>query len=158
MSDYVSRVESWNDSLQGPIAICGWSMGGLVALMAAVNGRCAKLILIEGSAPGEVQGFDSSIEPRIAAFDSEQVYGAFPEGIPSRPESQFARDERKRGISVPLLPCPTLVISGKNHPVDRGSALAEFYDARHDPFPDLDHWQLLTNDSVKSSIREFLGL
>lgn len=158
MADYASRVLDAAEHLPSPLALCGWSMGGLVALMAAQDSRCAHLVLIEASAPGEVQGFDPSIQPRVAAFDSESVYGAFPPGIRSRPESQYARDERKRGISIPELPCPTLVISGKNHPVDRGSDLAGFYEAKLVEFPHLDHWELITSDSVKESIRDFLGV
>ena len=158
MADYASRVIHAAEPLPRPLALCGWSMGGLVALMAAQESRCAYLVLIEASAPGEVQGFDLSIQPRVEAFDSESVYGAFPPGVPSRSESQYARDERKRGISIPELPCPTLVISGKNHPVDRGTDLAAFYGAKLVEFPHLDHWELITTDSVKDSIRDFLGL
>jgi pimeloyl-ACP methyl ester carboxylesterase len=157
MADYAFRVLRAAQKLPNPLALCGWSMGGLVALMAAQGTKCAHLVLIEASAPGEVQGFNPSIEPRVESFDSEIVYGAFPPGVPSRPESQYARDERKRGISIPSLPCPTLVISGKNHPVDRGTALAGFYGTKLVEFPDLDHWALITTDSVKDAIREFIG-
>jgi hypothetical protein len=61
------------------------------------------LILIESSAPSEVQGANEDIEPSSGAFDSEQAYGTFPPGVRCRAESQYARDERKRGISVSVL-------------------------------------------------------
>jgi pimeloyl-ACP methyl ester carboxylesterase len=158
MQDYASRVLAAAKRLGKPLALCGWSMGGLVALMAAGQIHCDYLVLIEASAPGEVQGFNPSIKPRAEAFDSESVYGAFPPGIPSRPESQYARDERKRGISVPAVPCPTLIISGRSHPIDRGSDLAGFYAAKLVEFPEQDHWELIATDSVKEAIREFIGL
>jgi hypothetical protein len=49
------------------------------------------------------------------------VYGSFPSDMRARPESLFARAERKRGISVPSLPCPSLVIYGDEFP--RGARL-----------------------------------
>lgn len=158
MSDYASQVLAASEQLPQPISLCGWSMGGLVALMAAQQASYSHLVLIEASAPGEVQGFDPSITPRAETFDSEIVYGDFPPGVRSRSESQFARDERKRGISIPSIPCPTLVISGRDHPIDRGTDLAGFYGAKLEEFPHLNHWQLLSDQSVKDSIRDFLGL
>jgi pimeloyl-ACP methyl ester carboxylesterase len=158
MSDYAFQVLVASEQLPRPISLCGWSMGGLVALMAAQQTNYSHLVLIEASAPGETQGFDPSIIPRAETFDSERVYGKFPLGVRSRPESQFARDERKRGISIPSIACPTLVISGKDHPIDRGTDLAGFYGAKLEEYPHLNHWQLLSDDSVKDSIRDFLGL
>lgn len=158
MSDYAAQVVAAAEELPHPRSICGWSMGGLVALMAAQQARASKLVLIEASAPEEVQGFNPSIRPRRETFDSEDVYGKFPPRVRSRPESQFARDERKRGISVPSLPCETLVISGRDHPVERGTEVAEFYGVNLVKFPQLDHWQLLSDDSVKVAIRDFIGL
>lgn len=158
MGEYASQVLAASQHLPQPLSLCGWSMGGLVALMAAQQVNYSHLVLIEASAPGEVQGFDPSIMPRAETFESESVYGEFPPGVRSRPESQFARDERKRGISVPSLPCATLVISGRDHAIDRGTALAGFYGAKLAEYPHLDHWQLLADDSVRASIRDFLGL
>lgn len=158
MSNYEERVVAAADLIMRPLALCGWSMGGLVAMMAASKLNPETLVLIEASAPGEVQGFNRDIELCRGLFDSEKAYGAFPPDVRSRTESQYARDERKRGISVPTLPCPTLVISGKDHPEKRGRKLAHFYNAELNEFPELDHWELIRTTAVRDAIRQFLGL
>ena len=143
MGDYTDRVVAEGRRLLKPLALCGWSMGGLVAMMAVPKLDPESLILIEASAPGEVQGFNERIEPRGGVFDSEEVYGPFPPGVRSRLESQYARDERKRGISVPVLSNRTLVICGREHPDERGRQLSAFYGVGLREFPTLS-WTLGT--------------
>ena len=157
MNDYAGRVVAEGRSLGQPLALCGWSMGGLVAMMAVPQLGPEVLILIEASASGEVQGFNDEVEPREGAFDSDLVYGAFPPGMRSRPESQYARDERKRGIAVPAVPGRTLVIAGRDFPDERGRALAELYGAQLREFPTLGHWDLVRASVVREEIRQFLG-
>ncbi len=120
MSDYTGRVIAEGASLTRPLSLCGFSMGGLVAMMAVSILSPESLILIEASPPGEVKGFNERIEPTPGVF----VYrGSFR----SRPESQYARDERERGISVRTLPKDTLVISGMDYADVRGRQLSSFY-------------------------------
>ncbi len=157
MDDYTARVVAEGRLLGKPLAVCGWSMGGLVAMMAASKLGPEWLILVEASAPREVQGFNEQIEPCPGVFDSERVYGAFPSGVRSRPESQYARAERKRGISVAALPERTLVISGREYPDERGRQLAAFYGAHLREFPTLSHWELVRAISVRDEIRRFLA-
>ena len=157
MSDYAERVLAEGRRLERPLVVCGWSMGGLVAMMAVPQLNPEALILIEASAPGEVQGFSDHIEPRTGAFDSELAYGAFPPGMRSRPESQYARDERKRGIAVPALSSRTLVIAGRDFPDERGRALAGLYGAQLKEFPTLDHWELVRTPLVREEIHRFLA-
>lgn len=156
MHDYADRVTAVSHQPGNPVALCGWSMGGLVALMAAEATDCNALILIEPSPPAEVQGFlpDALIEH--GTFDPEVVYGAFPSGISSRPESTLARGERKRGISVPNVRCPTLVISGDEFMEERGLPVAALYEAEHAHFPGLSHWDLVRSDEVRERIASFL--
>lgn len=156
MNDYRQRVVSAIASMKGPVALCGWSMGGLVALMAAEKVKPAALILLEPSPPGEVQGFDAGARVEPGTFDPEEVYGPFPGGIPARPESSLARGERKRGISVPAVACPMLVISGDDFPEERGSHVADLYDAEHRHFPGLNHWDLVLRPEVREAISSFL--
>jgi len=157
MDNYTERVVAEGRLLSKPVALCGWSMGGLVAMMAVSKLNPESLTLIEASAPGEVQGFNEEIELRTGAFDSERAYGAFPLGFRSRPESQYARDERKRGISVPALPNRTLIISGSEHPDERGRQLAAFYGVHLREFPTLNHWELVRAISVRDEIYRFLA-
>lgn len=141
----------------GATAVCGWSMGGLVALMAAQEVEPFALVLLEPSPPGEVQGFDPAavVEPGI--FDPQTVYGRFPTGIASRAESSVARSERKRGISVPEVPCRTLVVSGEEFQEERGESVAAFYGAEYVHFHGLDHWDLVLRDEVRKAVAAFIA-
>lgn len=156
MGDYAQAVVEAARALPAPLALCGWSMGGLVALQAAQHVRPAKVVLLEASPPAEVQGFDPGVELTEGTFDPQEVYGAFPDGVLPRPESSLARAERKRGISVPSLPCASLVIAGESFRVERGEAIAQLYGSELMHVPGLDHWQLLQSDAVQRAVSEFL--
>jgi hypothetical protein len=127
-------------------------MGGLVALQAAVRAEARAVVMIEPSPPVEIQGFDSSVEPHDGRFDPEDVYGTFPAGFPARAESTRARMERKRGISVPALPCRSLAVFGAEFPIERGRSIARLYGSEELPFPDLDHWDLVRDPRVRRSV------
>lgn len=158
MHDYAERVVHAATRLPQPVSFCGWSMGGLVALLAANRIDTHSLALIEASPPAEVQGFHPGVVPVPGTFDPEDVYGAFPAGMRARSESSYARGERKRGISVPTVPCPVLVIYGSEFRDERGRALARFYDAEERAFPDLDHWGLVRDPRVRATVARFLDV
>lgn len=158
MGDYAHRVERAAGGAEAPILLAGWSMGGLVAMMAADTIRPDAVVLLEPSPPGEVQGFHPGGPPiRSGTFDPERVYGSFPSRVRARPESAVARSERARGISVSRLPCPSLVVSGAEHPEERGRAIAAFYGSRHLSFPTFDHWDLVLRPEVREAIRHAMG-
>jgi dienelactone hydrolase len=159
MSDYAERVVAAARVLPQPVSLCGWSMGGLVALQAAARARSRphSVILIEASPPGEVQGFNADGAITAGTFDPEVVYGRFPAGVAARPESSLARAERKRGISVPSLPCPSLVIYGDEFRDERGTPVARLYGSSERDFPGLDHWDLVRDGRVREVIADFLG-
>jgi hypothetical protein len=71
----------------------------------------------------------------------------------ARPESLLARGERKRGISVPSLPCPALVVYGDQLAEERGRRLAAHYGADELAFPGLDHWGLVLDERVRDRLR-----
>jgi pimeloyl-ACP methyl ester carboxylesterase len=156
MADYARSLVVATAALERPLVLCGWSMGGLVALAAARDIDPTRLVLLEASPPAEIQGSDDTIVPRPGVFDPEEVYGVFPPGIVPRPESQLARDERKRGISVPFVRCPTLVVCGDEFPEERGTRVAGLYDADLRRFPGLDHWALVLRPEVRDSIAAWL--
>jgi pimeloyl-ACP methyl ester carboxylesterase len=158
MSDYAGRVVVAAQAMRQPVALCGWSMGGLVALQAAERVRPHSLILLESSPPAEIQGFDGEVELLEGTFDSEAVYGAFPAGMRSRPESHLARAERKRGISIPSISCPSLVVYGDDYPDERGQRIASFYGSDALAFPGRNHWQLVLDVRVQDGIAVFLDL
>jgi hypothetical protein len=132
-------------------------MGGLVALEAAQVTRPCAVVLLEASPPAEVQGF-AETELADGTFDPEEVYGAFPTGLQARPESVRARGERKRGISIPELPCPSLVVHGDDFPDERGRDLAAHYGSEVRAFPGFDHWDLVLRPEVPAAVAEWLGV
>jgi len=150
--DYAEIVQEAVNTASRPLVLCGWSMGGLIAMMAAAATLPEVLVLLEPSPPAEVQGTDESVEVSAGAFDPEVAYGPFPEGMRARPESSLARAERKRGISVPVLPCYTIVVSGRDFPDERGSSVARAYGALWLAFPDLSHWDLVRDPVVRREI------
>jgi pimeloyl-ACP methyl ester carboxylesterase len=156
MLDYAEGVVAAALALPQPVAICGWSMGGLVALQAAEQARPHSVILLEPSAPAEIQGYHADVPLTEGTFDPEAEYGQFPDGIPARPESLLARAERKRGISVASLPCPSLVIASQDFPDERGRAVANLYRAELIEFPDLGHFDLVLQPAPRAAVADFL--
>jgi pimeloyl-ACP methyl ester carboxylesterase len=152
MSNYAAVAVRAAEWVRRPCALVGWSAGGLVAMLAARRVEPALLVLLEPSPPAEVQGVDERVEPAPGTFEPEEVYGAFPPGMPARPESSFARAERKRGVSVPELPCPTLVLSGDDFPEERGQAVAARYGAEELRFPGRSHWDLVLDPEVVDAV------
>ena len=153
MTNYAAVVARATEWLPRPVAICGWSSGGLAAMMAARQAEADLLVLLEASPPGEVQGFDESVPVEPGTFDPEETYGSFPPGMRARPESSLARAERKRGISVPALPCPAVVVYGDEFAEERGRRLAAYYGAEELAFPGLDHWGLVLDEQVRNRLR-----
>ena len=157
-ADYAERVAAAGQELEAPVSLCGWSMGGLAVLQAAARIRPHSVVLIESSPPGEVQGFDSVVAPKPGSFDPEELYGSFPANVAARPESSLARAERKRGISVPSLPCPSLVVSGREFPEERGRRVARLYGSAELRYPKFSHWDLIHERRVREDIAAWLGI
>ncbi|MDQ3915225.1 MAG: hypothetical protein M3323_07855, partial [Actinomycetota bacterium] len=112
-------------------------------------------VLMEPSAPAEVQGFADAADER-GTFDPEHVYGAFPDGVTARAESARARAHRKRGISVRALPARSLVVFGDAFERERGRAIAAHYGIDSDYFPGLGHWDLVLRPEVRTRIFDFV--
>jgi pimeloyl-ACP methyl ester carboxylesterase len=156
MEDYARAVIDAVEHVPRPTALLGWSLGGLAVLMAANHVGPSAVVLLEASPPAEVQGVDFGVELEEGNFDPEAIYGSFPPGMASRPDSKQARSERKRGISVPSLPCQSLVVFGREFAEERGRRLATFYGSDTLPFVDLDHWHLVLDERVRSAVAEWL--
>jgi hypothetical protein len=133
-------------------------MGGLVVLEAAQSLDPEAVVLLEPSPPAEVQGVDESVGPAAGTFDPEVVYGPFPDGMRARPESLLARGERRRGISIPGLPCRSLVVTGEEFREERGEAVARHLGSTLIDFPGLGHWDLVREPDVRRVVASFLGV
>jgi hypothetical protein len=104
-----------------------------------------------------MQGFHADVEVTKGTFDPEDAYGPFPPGVRKRPESSLARAERKRGISVPAIQCPSLFVSSGEFGDERGRALASYYGGSLLEFPRLNHWGLVFNAEVRQAIASCVG-
>ena len=128
MEDYADDMVRVLDELQRPAVAVGWSMGGLVAMLAASRGSWSACIAFAPSAPASQ--IDPSVPLRTGEFGPEEY------GITSldpntqrgmsdlireerlialsslSKESRMARDQRHRGIVIQSLPCPLLLVTG----------------------------------------------
>lgn len=128
MEDYAADVRALAAQFARPPVIMGWSMGGLVALMAAASGSAAACVGLAPSTPA--RQLNTAVALRVGEFGAEE-YGITshdPEKQPAMPdldreereialaslgrESRFARDERQQGIVIESLPCPLLIVTG----------------------------------------------
>lgn len=128
MDDYTADVRTLAQQFKRPPIVMGWSMGGLVALMAAAEGVAAACVALAPSTPARQR--QASAVLRSGEFGPEE-YGITsddPEQQPAMPdldpeerrialaslgrESRLARDERQAGIVMTALPCPLLIITG----------------------------------------------
>ena len=158
MEDFACAIVRAAEGLPRPLALCGWSLGGLAAMMAAGRVGPDRLVLLEPSAPAETQGTDPTVPLEHGLLDPVQTYGAFPEGQGARPDSLLARAERKRGISVPSLPCATLVAYGDDLPPDRGAELAARYGADTLHVLGADHWDLVLDPEIRRRVADWLSV
>jgi pimeloyl-ACP methyl ester carboxylesterase len=158
MEDFAHAIVRAAEGLPRPLALCGWSLGGLAAMMAAERVVPDRLVLLEPSAPAGTAGTDPTVPLEHGLLDPVQTYGAFPEGQRARPDSLLARGERKRGISVPSLPCATLVVYGDDLPADRGAALAAHYGAGALHVPGGTHWDLVLDPEIRRRVAEWLSV
>ena len=156
MEDYVDQVVIAAGGIHDRPVLVGWSMGGLVAMMAAARLRASKLVLIEPSPTAEIVGEHPEVEiPESGTYGAE-VYGGLG-GLSERPDSAVARAQRERGISIPELPFKTLVISGDDFPEVRGSLLAARSHADEMYYAGYDHVRLVRERKVRRAIAGWLG-
>lgn len=170
MHDYAADVQTLASQLAEPPVLVGWSMGGLVAMMAAALGTGVACIGLEPSTPA--RQVDRSVEPKSGEFDSEE-YGLKGDdrltrrimhdlNEPEREialaslcnESRYARDERQAGIVIESLPCPLLIVVGR---VGSGGGTGEKYeslwlDADSMTFGEASHWGLVLSDRTLDAL------
>ena len=179
MSDYMDDVLAVAKQLPEMPVVIGWSMGGLVAMMAAKSGLVNACVGLAPSTP--VVERDYSVEIRAGVFGPEE-YGVTSQDPLSQPtmpdldieerlialasaspESRTARDERKAGIIITSLPCPLLVVTGSE---DRAWPIAVYAKMRI-PTEYLEssgssHWGLVLNrrclPNLSSRVAHWLDL
>ncbi len=129
MADYALDVVAFVRSLGTPAPVLvGWSMGGLVAMMAAADVSATACIGLAPSAPARavdlarplrrgifgpeeygITGRDPGTQPAMPDLDLDERRVAL---AALGPESRLARDERAAGVVVTRLLCPLLIVTG----------------------------------------------
>jgi pimeloyl-ACP methyl ester carboxylesterase len=157
IDDYAEAVVRAGASLPRPLALVGWSLGGLVAMIAAQRVVPEALVLLDASPPLEVQG-RREIDPQPGTFDPVEHGARPPSGMPHRRESSLAMGERDRGVSVPQLPpaTRTLVVYGAGLKHDRGPVLAAHLHADELDAGDATHWDLVRSVELRTQIADWL--
>ncbi len=162
MEDYVDDVSRVLCELRRPAVVAGWSMGGLVAMMAAAKGGWSACIALAPSTPA--REMDASVEVRTGEFGPEEYGITSPNPDEQRGmsdlvreerlialsslsrESRMARDQRRRGIVLGALPCPLLLVTGsrdREWPAQRYDDLA--LPADRLTMQGATHWGLVLN-------------
>lgn len=165
MSDYTDDAVTFTETLETAPILIGWSMGGLVAMMAAERLGRGHVRACVGLAPSTpARRADASVPLRSGEFDAAE-YGITcvdPSDQPAMPdldrdervialaslgrESRYARDERAAGVVIDALPCPLLIVTGTSDtqwPRSRYDDL--HFPAEHLSVDDASHWGLVLN-------------
>ena len=162
MHQYAADVLSLVAQLRQRPVLVGWSMGGLVAMMAAAAGGATACVGLAPSMPA--RAVDRSLPLRSGELTAEE-YGVTSRDLADQPampdlnrderqialaslgaESRFARDERQRGIVIESLPVPLLIVTGaedRQWPRERYRDL--WLPADHLTVEGASHWGLVLN-------------
>lgn len=157
IDDYAAAVVREAARLPRPLAVVGWSLGGLVAMVAAQVVRPVALVLLDASPPLEVQGA-RDVVPRPGTFDPVEAGAQPPPGMRHRRESSLAMGQRDRGVSVPVLPggTRTLVVYGAALKHDRGPVLAAHLGGEELDAGAATHWDLVRDAGVRARVAAWL--
>jgi pimeloyl-ACP methyl ester carboxylesterase len=162
MHDYAADVVAVAEQLRQPPILVGWSMGGLVAMLASTAAGAVACVGLAPSTPA--RRVDESVPLRFGEFTAQEygITSRNPDDQPAMPdldlearqialgslgrESRFARDERQRGIVIDDLSCPLLIVAGtddRQWPRQRYDDLP--FPAAHVCVEGASHWGLVLN-------------
>ena len=162
MDDYVEDLAALAGQLRRRPVLIGWSMGGLVAMMAAARGLASACVGLAPSAPARSADPAARLRPGVFGPEEYGITSPDPANQPMMPdldleermvalaslgrESRWARDERARGVVVESLPCPLLIVTGAE---DRQWPRARYADlhlpADYVEADGASHWGLVLN-------------
>ena len=157
MDLYAGAVVAEAGRLPWPLLLCGYSMGGLVALIAAATLRPELLVMIEPFPPAEIGGSHPEIQPGpgLVQPDGTESAGG---PVKLRPDSALAMAQLNRGISIPPpLPFRSLVVFGDACDDERGPAIARLYGSDELLIPGMDHLGLVLDERVPEAIARYAG-
>lgn len=129
MEDYAADVLVLTQQLARRPVLMGWSMGGLVAMMAAAAAHAVACIALAPSMPALTVNEQAPLRPGEFGPEEYGITHRDPHDQPAMPdldleeraialrslgrESRWARDQRQRGIVIAELPCPLLLLTGE---------------------------------------------
>ena len=169
MRDYAADVAAALRGVgEGPVVV-GWSMGGLVAMMAAAGGHASACVCLAPSAPARET--DPSVPLRHGVFGPEEygITSRDPADQPAMPDldseertvalasltddSRLARDERRAGVAIASLPCPLLIVTGTaDEQWPRSSYDGLWLAADYIEAEGASHWGLVLNRRVLATL------
>jgi pimeloyl-ACP methyl ester carboxylesterase len=128
MQDYADDVISFARQLAEQPILIGWSMGGLVAMMAAPGITAPAVVGLAPSTPARERNPAKAIETGEFGPEEYGITSEDPREQPAMPdldleerviamatlgkESRYARGERAAGIVIAPPPCPILIATG----------------------------------------------
>lgn len=162
MADYADDVRRLIRHLNRPPVLIGWSMGGLVAMMVAERDPVSACVTLAPSLPAEREETTVVLRHGVISAKTYGISHTRPEDQPAMPdltlderrialralgpESQYARDERRRGIIIRTLSCPLLIVTGTRDNRWPGSRYANFWiSADRLSMQSASHWGLVLN-------------
>jgi len=160
MRDYVDDVSSLMSQLGPEPVLMGWSMGGLVAMMAASEGVPSACVALAPSMPSRERDAAAPLRPGIFGPEFYGIISDHPDDQPAMldldreervmalsslgPESQLARDDRKAGIVIESMPCPLLIVTGTGDQLwPRAKYDGLWLPAEHLEIEGASHWGLV---------------
>ncbi len=177
MQDYADDVLSavrGLDTGRG-VVLVGWSMGGLVAMMAAQACRSRAVVGLAPSTPAAARDPEKMIQHGEFGPEEYGITSDDPADQPAMPdldldervialaslgrESRHARGERAAGIVLEALPCPLLIATGT---ADRQWPRSRYDDlpqpAEHLSADGASHWGLvLSRRTLTTLVPQVLG-
>jgi len=160
MGDYADDVLALVREMARPPVLLGWSMGGLVAMLAAVRSDAVACVGLAPSTPARER--NASKELRAGEYGPE-YYGITsrdPTHQPAMPdldleeralaleslgkESSYARADRAAGIMIESMPCPLLIVTGSEDKLWSRERYADLpLAAEHLSVAGASHWGLV---------------
>ena len=162
MADYADDARRAIHRLGTPPVLVGWSMGGLVALMAAIGGGVRACVGLAPSTPATKRDPAAPLRPGVFGPEAYGIVDRDPDHQDATmpdldreerlvalsslgPESLLARDDRQAGIMLGPLPCPLLIVLGARDAQWPRRRYADLPIAADWLEVDASHWGLVLN-------------
>jgi len=171
MQDYADDVLTAASSLNGArgVVLLGWSMGGLVAMMAADGCDARAVVGLAPSTPAAARNPAKVIQSGEFGPEEYGIVSDDPRDQPAMPdleideriialaslgrESRYARGERAAGVVIDALACPVLIATGTRDALWPRSRYDDLrFPAEHVSVEGASHWGLVLSRRALSTL------